>query len=100
MAFDNFLPLNQLVGGGGAVLPPHLLFFADAPMKKKFANFSFTPSQSTLKYGSENRPWVRGLRAVYVTSEHHMNKASRKKVLFLVARPLPPTPLLMAGPLN
>ena len=38
------------------------LFVADALMKKKIKKFSFTPSQSTLKYGSENRLWVRGLK--------------------------------------
>ena len=66
-------------GGGGAVGPPPCLgfcpllkisfrnpylkildlsklFVADAPMKKNIQNFCFTPSQSNLKYGSENRP--------------------------------------------
>ena len=65
-------------GGGGLYAPPSLifcpllkislgnpylkildltkLFIADASMKKKIKKFSFTPSQSTLKYGSENRP--------------------------------------------
>ena len=38
------------------------LFVADAPMKKT-RNLVLPPSQSTLNYGSENRPWVRGLRA-------------------------------------
>ena len=38
------------------------LFVADAPMKKKSKNLVLPPSQSTLKYGSENRPWVRGLK--------------------------------------
>ena len=37
------------------------LFVSDAPMKKKIKKFSFTPLSGTLKYGSENRPWVRGL---------------------------------------
>ena len=37
------------------------LFVADAPMKKKSRNFVLPPSQSTLKYGSENRPCLRGL---------------------------------------
>ena len=36
------------------------LMVADAPIKKN-QHFSFTPSQSTLKYLSKNRPWVRGL---------------------------------------
>ena len=36
------------------------LFVADAPMKKN-PKFLFTPSQSNLKYGAENWPWVRGL---------------------------------------
>ena len=35
-------------------------FVADAPMKKKSRNLVLPPSQSTLKYGSENRPWPRG----------------------------------------
>ena len=34
------------------------LFVADALLKK---NDSFTPFQSTLKYGSKNRPWPKGL---------------------------------------
>ena len=29
--------------------------------KKKIKKFSVTPSKSTLKYGSENNPWMRGL---------------------------------------
>ena len=29
---------------------------------KKSINLVLPPSQSTLKYGSENRPWVRGLK--------------------------------------
>ena len=33
---------------------------------KKIKKFSFPHSQSTLKYGSENRPWVRGLISGYV----------------------------------
>ena len=37
------------------------LFVADAPMKKKII-FYFT--QSNLEYGSENRPWVRGLNNI------------------------------------
>ena len=37
------------------------LFVADAPMKKKICKFSFTPFVPTLKYGSENSQWVRGL---------------------------------------
>ena len=36
------------------------LFVADAPMKKS-RNLFLPPSQSTLKYGSENQPWMRGL---------------------------------------
>ena len=31
------------------------------PLWKKNEKFSFTPSQSTLKYGSKNRPWPKGL---------------------------------------
>ena len=37
------------------------LFVADAPMKK-IKEFSFTFSQSTLKYGSKNLPWPKGLK--------------------------------------
>ena len=40
------------------------LFVADAPMKKKSRNLVLPPSQSTLKYWSENRPWVRELKSV------------------------------------
>ena len=41
------------------------LFVADAPMKKKKEKkFSFTPSQSTLKYGSKNRPGPKGLKGL------------------------------------
>ena len=36
-------------------------FVADAPMKKKSRNLVIPPSQSTLKYSSENRPSSRGL---------------------------------------
>ena len=32
-------------------------------MKKKSRNLVLPPSQSTLKYESENRPWPRGLTA-------------------------------------
>ena len=35
---------------------------------KKIQNFCFTPSQSNLKYESENRPWVRGLNWVGLDS--------------------------------
>ena len=40
------------------------LFVADAHCtnEKKIQHFCFTPSQSNFKYGSENRPWVRGLK--------------------------------------
>ena len=41
------------------ILDLEKLFAADAPMKKKTRNLVSPPSQSTLKYGSENR--VRGL---------------------------------------
>ena len=41
------------------------LFVADAPMKIKIKKFSFTPSRSTFKYWSVNRPWVRGLKQCY-----------------------------------
>ena len=37
------------------------LFIADAPIKKT-NKISFTSSQSTLKYGSKNRPWPKGLK--------------------------------------
>ena len=39
------------------------LFVADAHCtnEKKIQHFCFTPSQSNFKYGSENRPWLRGL---------------------------------------
>ena len=83
MRENNSILTIQAKGGGGTVRP-HLLFFcpllkialgnpylkileltknfvADAPMKTKFKKFSFTPSQSTLKYGSKNRPWPKGL---------------------------------------
>ena len=40
------------------------LFVADAPMKKKSRNLVLPPSQSTLKCGSQNRPWVRVLKQV------------------------------------
>ena len=77
-------PLSHWGGAGGRCTPPSLpfclllkiimrhpylkildlvnLFVADAPMKKKSRNLVLPHSQSTLKYGSENRPWVRGLR--------------------------------------
>ena len=39
------------------------LFVADAPtIEKDKKKISFTPSQSTLKYGSENNPWMKGLK--------------------------------------
>ena len=41
------------------------LFVKDAPKKKNQKN-SFTPSQFTLKYGSENRLWVRRLNHTFV----------------------------------
>ena len=34
------------------------LFVADAPIKKK--KIGVTPSHSTLNYGSENSPWMKG----------------------------------------
>jgi len=37
------------------------LFVADASMKKKSRNVVLSPSQSTLKYGSEKRSWPKGL---------------------------------------
>ena len=41
------------------------LFVTDAPMKKKSRNLVLPPSRSTLKYGSKNRPWVRGLKGIF-----------------------------------
>ena len=71
--YSKIYPLNQ--GGGGGVLftfhSKYLkildlanLFVADDPMKKKSRNLVLPPSQSTLKYGSENCPWVRGLNKI------------------------------------
>ena len=37
------------------------LFIADAPIKKT-NKISFTSSESTLKYGSKNRPWPKGVK--------------------------------------
>ena len=37
-------------------------FCCGCPYEKKSKNLVLPPSQSTLKYGSENRPWVRGLK--------------------------------------
>ena len=55
-------PLTMGGGGGGrCTYALASLFAADAPMKKKSRNLVFPRSQSTLKYGSENRPWVKGL---------------------------------------
>ena len=55
-------------------------------MKKKIENFSVTPSQSTLKYGSENNPWMRGL-----ISKCESGTAVKRKVKilnFLYVKPL------------
>ena len=73
-------PLNH--GGGALYAPPSLFslysklswgtytwkfltlqtFLLRMPLWKRNQKFNFTPlSESTLKYGSENRPWVRGL---------------------------------------
>ena len=43
-------------------------FLLRMPLWKKIDKFSFTPPpQSTLKYGSENRPWVRGLNSAFLS---------------------------------
>ena len=38
------------------------LFVADAPMKKENKKIQVYPISKPFKYGSENRPWVRGLK--------------------------------------
>ena len=73
------IPLKPWKGGGCAerlslpFLLPFIQNYHEAPIPEnswtcktfccgnKNKKFSFTLSQSTLKYGSENRPWVRGL---------------------------------------
>ena len=56
-------------GGGPAPLSSGNLFMKILDLTKLLVacapiEFFFTPSQSTLKYGSENYPWVRGLTKV------------------------------------
>ena len=59
--FLGFLPFTQniLSNPYPKTLDLSKCFVADARMKKN----RFTPSQSTLKCGSENRPYIRGLRS-------------------------------------
>ena len=74
-------PLEPWGGGGGAVGPslpcflpltqnyleapipensrPWKPFCCGCPYEKKIRNLVLLPSQITLKYGSENRPWVK-----------------------------------------
>ena len=68
-------PFNQVGGGGGGLPFTQNIIRQPIPEKFDLANVllwmplwknmkkknSFTPSQSTWKYGSENRPWGRGL---------------------------------------
>ena len=58
-----FCPLLKISLGNSylKILDLTKLFVADALMKL-IKRLSVTPSQSTLKYGSENNPWLRGLR--------------------------------------
>ena len=86
--------INPLKHGGGGAVRPSLPFFLpftqnyyEAPIpenscpgkpfccgcpyeEKKIKKIILPPSQSTLKYGSENRPWVRGSRNIlkYITT--------------------------------
>ena len=53
-------------------------------MKKK-SKFSFTPSLSKLKYGSENYPLVRGLRNInkkYRNISHSKNVKLKKRIRY------------------
>ena len=70
--------INPLNHGGGPLYAPSSLAFCRL-LKIFFRHpylkildladlFVLTPSQSTLKYGSENRPWVRGLRVNFIRS--------------------------------
>ena len=62
----SFCPLLKISLGNPylKILDLTKLYNADAPMKKKNSKkFSFTSSQSTLIYGSENRPWPEGLKS-------------------------------------
>ena len=60
-----FLPITQNIFR--QTIPensgPDKTFCCECPYeKKKKKKFRFTPSQSTLKYGSKNRPWPKGLK--------------------------------------
>ena len=57
-----FLPFTQnILRQYLKILDLAKLSVADAPLKKKESKLSVDPSQSTLKYGPENNPWMKGL---------------------------------------
>ena len=58
-----FLPLEQNIFR--QPIPentlPYQTFYLEYPYEKKNKKIVLTPYQSTLKYGTKNRPWPKGL---------------------------------------
>ena len=68
------------------------LFCCGCPYEKKSRNIVLPPSQSTLKYGSENRPWLRGLNGAFQVDmgEENENDVGQEEVeeeIFTVENP-------------
>ena len=63
--------------------PMYVYLIKSNPNSLIIAINPLNPSQSTLKYGSENRPWVTGLNLQFELKETN--------VQFLLRPPLPPS---------
>ena len=61
-----FLPVTQNYHEAPILETLNLAFCCGCPYEKKSRNLVLPPSQSTLKYGSENRSCLRGLRLAWI----------------------------------